>query len=488
MNRLTIGSIVTATLLLVGCGSDGSSSKSSLTDSSTPTNSGVENPVVAQKVGKGYYVDSAVEGVHFQCGNESGVTDENGTFTFESGSDCNFTIGGINLRDINASLLEDNITILETNTTVAQLLQTLDIDGNASNGIQISLSSDSVVQETIPSVDDLNQDLLEAVHARLKAEHSDEYNGTVVDKNQTVAHLNATKADLKDRNIRTHLDVEAEHRGTTENNGSVVGSIDTAMGNMSGSHTEEGSIDSNNSSSAHVDTNGTMSVMGNMTGNHSAEGDVDSNSNASAHVDTNGAMSTMGNMTGSHNTEGDVDSNSNASAHVDTEGTMSTMGNMTGNNSAEGSVDSNNNASAHVDTNGAMGDVTGNHSIKADIDSNNDASAHVDTNGTMSTMGNMIGNHSEEGDIDSNNNASAHVDTNSTIGNMSNTGNMTASHNTETNIDSNNNASNIQEEHSGSASAQTETHSNSSSNSSSSSSESSSSSSVTGAMGGFGRR
>ncbi len=203
MNRLTIGSIVTATLLLVGCGGGSSTSTPS-----TPANNGTD-----KKIEKGYYIDSAIKGVNYQCGNESGITDENGTFTFERGSDCNFTLGGVKLRDINASLLEDNITILETNVTIAQLLQTLDSDGNASNGIHIARGAGSIIKETLPSLDNLNQDLLEAIHARLRAEHSNEYNGTVIDRNQTVAHLNRTRANLEERHTRTSLDVETELRG-----------------------------------------------------------------------------------------------------------------------------------------------------------------------------------------------------------------------------------------------------------------------------------
>ena len=329
MNRLTIGSIVTATLLLVGCGSDGnsSSSKSSLIDSSTPATSGVENPVVAQKIGKGYYVDSAIEGVTYLCGSESGITDENGTFNFEIGSDCNFTIGGVNLRDINASLLEDNITVLEINETVAQLLQTLDSDGDASNGIQIPKSAESVVKETLPSLSDLNQDLLEAVHSRLTEEHSEEYNGTVVDKNQTVAHLNATKASLKERQIRTNLDVEAEHKNRRENN-ATSHEDDSIMDNIErDSHREEGRMDSNGTKAerepnhreeTQVEANANASDMGNRMGR-----EEHTNANRDENISPHDAVAdSFGDMAGD---KGDRDSNreehGNGNLSLDVEGT-----------------------------------------------------------------------------------------------------------------------------------------------------------------------
>ena len=210
MNKFTIGSVVVATLLLVGCGSNGSSS-----NTQASANGGVESETPT--IGKGYYVDSAVAGVDYQCGNEMGTTDENGTFTFESNSSCTFTLGGVQLREINASSLEDNVTVLETNETVAQLLQTLDSDGNASNGIQIPQGSGKVIRETLQSLDDLDQDTLEAVHDRLKAEHSNEYNGRVVDRNQTMEHLNRTRAELEERGIKTDSDVAEEHRRNREN-------------------------------------------------------------------------------------------------------------------------------------------------------------------------------------------------------------------------------------------------------------------------------
>jgi hypothetical protein len=216
---LTISSIVATTLLLVGCGSSSSSSDSPKTTSnlidtptsppaiSTPT---IENPMI----GKGYYVDSAVEGVNYECGTRNGTTDANGTFNFERGRDCEFKLGEVKLRKVDGNLLEDNITILEDNETVAQLLQTLDADGNASNGIQIPAHSEKVVADTIASIDDLNQEILEVIHTSIKTEYPNEYNGTVVDINQTRRHLAETRQELASENRRTQYDVEHENNVT----------------------------------------------------------------------------------------------------------------------------------------------------------------------------------------------------------------------------------------------------------------------------------
>ena len=282
MNKLTIGSIVTATLLLVGCGSTGStdsSTASSLSDSSTPTNTPTNNGV--QPIVKGYYVDSAVEGIHYQCGNESGTTDENGTFTFKMGNDCNFTLGGVKLRDINLSLLENNITVFETNLTVAQLLQTLDSDGNASNGIQIPKGADAIIKETLPSLEGLNKDLLEAIHDRLKAEHSNEYNGTVIAENQTREHLNETKADLAKRNIRTTLDVEAENSSDQSGN-------NQGQDNSSNSSDQSGNNQGQDNSSDSSDQSGNNQGQDNSSNSSDQSGNNQGQDNSSDSSDQSG--------------------------------------------------------------------------------------------------------------------------------------------------------------------------------------------------------
>ncbi|NPA61391.1 MAG: hypothetical protein GXO06_03795, partial [Epsilonproteobacteria bacterium] len=236
MRKLTITSIVATTLLLVGCGSGGSSSS---TDSSGTTTSLVDTPTAPPAistptvenlmVGKGYYVDSAVEGVDYECGNQNGTTDANGTFNFERGEGCEFKLGQVKIREVDGYLLEDNITILEDNETVAQLLQTLDADGNASNGIQIPEHSGGVVADTIASIDDLNQEILEAIHTSIKTEYPNEYNGTVVDINQTREHLAETRQELASENRRTQHDIENDngHNTLFDDNNLTHGILDS---------------------------------------------------------------------------------------------------------------------------------------------------------------------------------------------------------------------------------------------------------------------
>ena len=59
MRKITMISAVTASLLLIGCGGGGASS-------------------AATGLGTGFYVDAAVKGVSYECGNQSGTTDSDG--------------------------------------------------------------------------------------------------------------------------------------------------------------------------------------------------------------------------------------------------------------------------------------------------------------------------------------------------------------------------------------------------------------------------
>lgn len=122
MTKLNLLGLSVVTIgLLVGCGS-----------SDTPTTGGSD-----VQTGTGYYVDSAVNGVDYVCGTQTGTTDSEGKFTFETGKDCTFSVAGVPLRTTKADDLVDGQKVVENNITVAQFLQSIDNDGDPSNGIQI---------------------------------------------------------------------------------------------------------------------------------------------------------------------------------------------------------------------------------------------------------------------------------------------------------------------------------------------------------------
>jgi len=170
---VSISFAVSAVLILVGCG--GGSSKDT-----------------APKTGTAYYQDSAVIGVDYKCGNQSGVTGKDGKFIFEKGKDCKFSLAGIELKKVPKDKLADGKKIVEDNASVAAVLQSLDADGNASNGIEIKPEVKKAFEEQIKKqqvkIKTLTQltEQLEAQIADLKQQ--------LADKNVTIQYVAPEKA------------------------------------------------------------------------------------------------------------------------------------------------------------------------------------------------------------------------------------------------------------------------------------------------------
>ena len=112
-----------STFVLIGCGGGGGGSASG-----------------SVATGQAFYVDSAVQGVDYNCGSQVGVTGSKGEFTFEVGQSCTFSLDTIKLRDVAADKLKDGKEIQETNMEIARVLQSLDSDHNPENGIVIDSS------------------------------------------------------------------------------------------------------------------------------------------------------------------------------------------------------------------------------------------------------------------------------------------------------------------------------------------------------------
>ena len=91
----------------------------------------------------GVFLDSAVEGLTYQSGsNPSGTTDANGTFMYMPGEILTFSIGGVVL-----GTLPDGAPVITpfdfggAAENIARFLQTLDADGDPSNGIDITAAA-----------------------------------------------------------------------------------------------------------------------------------------------------------------------------------------------------------------------------------------------------------------------------------------------------------------------------------------------------------
>jgi len=93
----------------------------------------------------GRFVDSAVEGLNYRTDSLSGTTDVDGTFEYAASESVIFSIGSIDLPPVAGDEVITPLTVFNTTDiadiqviNLARLLQTLDTDGLADNGITIS--------------------------------------------------------------------------------------------------------------------------------------------------------------------------------------------------------------------------------------------------------------------------------------------------------------------------------------------------------------
>ena len=112
-------------LLLIDCGGGGGGSASSTAPSI------------------GYFVDAPVNGVTYNCGALSGTTGTNGSFSYDAGTSCTFSLGNVTIGSLSSVPSDGNVTpfdvagVSRSNATapgaiaVAQFLQSLDSGSNS---------------------------------------------------------------------------------------------------------------------------------------------------------------------------------------------------------------------------------------------------------------------------------------------------------------------------------------------------------------------
>ena len=199
MQKQQLLKLLSISLLLTACGSNSSNT----TDSNTNSNS--DNKV-------GYLIDSAVGGVEYRCGAEIGITGNDGKFVCPT-LPVSFYIGSIKLGSIvnipndNKVFPQDIVGVdrdkVEDDGVVklATLLQSLDSDGKAENGITIS----SDTRERF--VDDMETLLEEVELAELQELHPDI---KLIEQNAVVSHLsfslNGVTEENQDENTDAHGD------------------------------------------------------------------------------------------------------------------------------------------------------------------------------------------------------------------------------------------------------------------------------------------
>ncbi|WP_153912572.1 hypothetical protein [Shewanella sp. TC10] len=140
---ITALSVISAMTLLSACGSDD------------------DNKVEEPKFITATFIDSEVAGLEFRCGDDSGLTDANGEFTFIENSSCNFKLGGFDIGTTSQLTEADSIVtpydIAETSekgVKIASLLQTVNVNGDPDNGIDVTGFDGGVLPDNLLSLDD----------------------------------------------------------------------------------------------------------------------------------------------------------------------------------------------------------------------------------------------------------------------------------------------------------------------------------------------
>ncbi len=116
------------------------------------------------------FVDSAVQGVSWKCGENSGVTDATGLFgTCKIGDPVSFSIGNLSLgtiadtsafgeaenQIITPTVIEEASGKKDVAVKIAVTLQSLDADGDPTNGITITEATIEVLNETVEAGSDI---------------------------------------------------------------------------------------------------------------------------------------------------------------------------------------------------------------------------------------------------------------------------------------------------------------------------------------------
>jgi len=141
----------------------------------------------------------------------TGTTSIDGSFTYEEGQVCTFSIGGVVLREIDTATLEDNI-VFEDDITTAKFLQTLDNDGNPDNGIQINAEVSNAIASgkvdlggSIPQTDEEINDLVSQLQDEVET-----YKGEATGEEEAQSHLEDTRSAIEAMNGHVSVSAEAE--------------------------------------------------------------------------------------------------------------------------------------------------------------------------------------------------------------------------------------------------------------------------------------
>lgn len=150
-------------------------------------------PVSAER--SGVFLDSAVQGLSYSTPSRTGITDVTGAFSYLAGENITFSIGDLVMPEIRATSIVTPLGVFNADSSselpvvnLSRLLQSLDIDGDASNGIMIDAQAAASSSSVDFTSDNFDQQVVNLVA------NSGSINTTLIDGATATAHLDSTLA------------------------------------------------------------------------------------------------------------------------------------------------------------------------------------------------------------------------------------------------------------------------------------------------------
>lgn len=154
----------------------------------------------------GIFLDSAVAGLNYKTASQSGQTNELGEFNFQNDETIIFSIGGIDLPSTVASLYLTPLSLYQTQdinqievVNLLRLLQSLDLDGDTSNGIEITESAHQLAAQLNVdfSASDFPQQVAELVS------QSGAVNQELISAESAINHFQFTLNEISNNNLKS---------------------------------------------------------------------------------------------------------------------------------------------------------------------------------------------------------------------------------------------------------------------------------------------
>ncbi len=225
---------------LLGCGGGGGSDDEGSNDTVRDDGAVISQPNLVAT-----FVDSAVAGLNYTCGNYTNVTNDAGQFKFNDGDKCIFKLGSLFLGE---TVLKQGQTLVTPYTIanngnkdlairIAALLQTMDTDGNVSNGI--SLDKNQIDKLGAIELSSDEKFLLSMAEALKTAG----INRQVVDLATAKAHLAETLASINGKSVAV-TKILSDFQGLSDFKSlNVEEKLNEYKALLNGESTDEGKID-----------------------------------------------------------------------------------------------------------------------------------------------------------------------------------------------------------------------------------------------------